>query len=85
MTDNKISALAKTINDHLGKRLHNCELSNLDKVSIIDTVGSYLNLMTFTDYAKRENIEYNGVKYRIRTGKVQVMELFKVKFIIDNQ
>jgi hypothetical protein len=77
--------LIETINSHLSQRIQKGELQNSELISILDTVGSYLNLMTFSDYAKREKISYNGVLNRVESGKVQVLELFNVKFVIDNK
>lgn len=79
-----MSNLTNIINQHLCERVQNNELTNKDIVSIIDNIGAYLNLQTFSDYAKREGITYNGVLSRIKDGKVAVHELFGVKFVIDN-
>lgn len=65
-------------NIHIG--MENKLLSNDDLVQIIEQCGSYLNLMTIPDYAKKNNISYNGAKnFRTSTN------LFGVKFIIDNE
>jgi hypothetical protein len=80
-----MSELSKIIKEHLGKRLHNSELTNDEMVEIIDTVGVYLNLRTVANYATLENISYNGVLARIKSGKIKEYELFGVKFIIDNE
>ncbi len=54
-------------------------LGNEDLVDIIRTCGAYLNLRTISGYAKENGISYNGAKnFRNR------VELFGVKFIIDN-
>ncbi len=79
------SELHNIIKEHLGKRLNNVELNNSEMVSLIDLIGSYLNLKTIADYAKSNNISYNGVKDRIESGKVQEYILFNVKFVIDNE
>jgi hypothetical protein len=42
-------------------------------------MGAYLNLQTISDYAKENNISYEGAK-RFR----RVEEIFGVKFVIDN-
>lgn len=65
-------------NIHIGmeKKL----LSNDDLVQIIEQCGSYLNLMTISDYAHKNNISYNGAKHHRDN-----VELFGVKFIIDNE
>ena len=77
--------LEKVILEHLGKRLHNCEVSNEGKVKMIDLIGGYLNLETIADYSKRTGMSYNGVKARIESGKIKEYELFNVKFVIDNE
>lgn len=59
--------------------MSNNMLSNNDLINIIETSGSYLNLMTISDYAKENNISYNGAKH-FR----EHLELFGVKFIVDN-
>ena len=84
MNTNKISPLATKINQHLSERVHKGELSNLDMVSVVENLCQYFNLATYSDYAKREGISYNGVKTRVESGKVQEIEFFNVKFVIDN-
>ncbi len=79
------SELHNIIKEHLGKRLHNVELTNDEMVSLIDLIGGYLNLETISSYAKREGIEYNGVLARIKSGKIKEYTLFGVKFVIDNE
>ena len=55
------------------------KLDNSSLVQIIELAGKYLNLETIPDYCKREGISYNGAKnFR------NVIKLFGVKFIIDN-
>lgn len=56
------------------------ELNNDDLVQIIELCGGYLNLRTIADYAKDENISYNGAK-KFRNP----ITLFNTKFIIDNK
>lgn len=48
-------------------------------VQIIELAGDYLNLQTISNYAKENNISYNGVKKCRNT-----VTLFDVKFVIDN-
>lgn len=49
-------------------------------VQLIELCGNYLNLKTIPDYAKENNISYNGVKkYR------NVIRIFNIKFVIDNE
>lgn len=55
-------------------------VSNEFLVQIIEHSGSYLNIKTISDYAKSENISYNGAK-KFRNN----IKLFGVKFIIDNK
>lgn len=59
--------------------MENNLLSNDDLVQIIEQCGSYLNMMTISDYATKNNISYNGAK-KFRDN----VQIFGVKFIIDN-
>jgi hypothetical protein len=55
------------------------ELDNESLVQLIELCGNYLNLQTIPEYAKNNNLSYNGVK-KFRN----IVEIFKVKFVIDN-
>jgi hypothetical protein len=61
------------------KGMENDMLSNNDLIEIIESAGKYLNLMTISDYAKQNNITYNGAKHF--RDKIK---LFNVNFVIDN-
>lgn len=78
------SELHDIIKQHLGKRLQNNELTNEDIKSLIDLLGGFLNLKTYTEYSQLKGISYNGVLSRLKSGSIQSFELFGVKFIIDN-
>ena len=66
--------------NRLSELIETNQLNNEDLVHIIEHVGSYLNLQTISEYAKDNNISYNGVKKCRKTIK-----LFNIKFVIDNQ
>jgi len=72
--------IVNTICEHLSKRIEDGELSNEDLVQIIEHIGSYLNLTTRSDYAKKNGLSYNGAK-KFREN----VKLFNVNFIIDNE
>ena len=55
------------------------ELSNNDLVQLIEVAGAFLNLQTIPEYAKAKNLSYNGVK-----NHRQIIEIFNVKFVVDN-
>ncbi len=55
------------------------EINNQSLVQIIELCGQYLNLQTISDYARKNKLSYNGTK-NFRT----VVNLFDVKFVIDN-
>lgn len=76
--------LFEVVQQHLGVRLQNSELNNYDMAKLIELIGQYLNLKTISDYASFSKISYNGVIERIKSGKLQTIELFNVKFVIDN-
>jgi hypothetical protein len=49
-------------------------------VQFIEVAGSFLNLQTIPDYAKKHNLSYNGVKKHR-----EIVTIFNVKFVIDNE
>lgn len=55
------------------------ELTNDSLVQLIELSGMFLNLKTIPNYAKENNLTYNGVK---KTRKI--VTLFSAKFVIDN-
>lgn len=59
--------------------IFNGELSNEEVVQFIELSMSYLNAKTITEYAKHNNLSYNGVK-RFR----KIIKIRNVKFVIDN-
>lgn len=47
-------------------------------VQVFELSGTYANIQTISNYAKQNNMSYNGVKnYR------NIIELFDTKFVID--
>jgi len=56
------------------------ELDNKSLVQLIELSGAMLNLETIPNYATRTGMSYNGVK-----KSREVVELFNVKFVIDNE
>jgi hypothetical protein len=56
------------------------ELNNENMVQIIEQCGLYLNLRTISDYARENNMSYNGVK-----NHRSLVTLFGAKFVIDNK
>jgi hypothetical protein len=65
--------------EFLDLKMHEREFTNEDLVQFIESVGKYLNLQTIANYANDNKMSYNGVK-EFRT----IREVFKVKFVIDN-
>ena len=74
-TTENTDKLLKFISD----KFENDEIDNNSLVQIIELCGNYLNLQTIVDYAKNNNLSYNGVK-KCRTIKT----IFNTKFVIDN-
>lgn len=74
-----MSKLGDKINNRISELVENGELSNDDMVSMVEHIGGYLNLQTISDYSRGNGISYNGAK-KCR----KVVEIFNVKFIIDN-
>lgn len=69
----------KDIVKRIEQLIHEGKLSNDFLVQNIELCGKYLNLTTISDYAKQHKISYNGVK-KFR----KIINLFNVKFVIDN-
>ena len=69
----------KDILQRLEKYIYQNKVSNEFQVQIIELAGSFLNLQTISNYSRDKNLSYNGVK-KCR----QIIELFKIKFVIDN-
>jgi hypothetical protein len=64
----------------ISEKFENEELNNDSLVQFIEHCGNYLNLQTISNYSKSNKISYNGAK-KFRN----VVNLFNVKFIIDNE
>jgi hypothetical protein len=65
--------------NRLSELIKKGEIDNFGMVKIIEHIGGFLNLKTRSAYSKENNISYNGVK-KFRDN----IELFGVKFVIDN-
>lgn len=63
----------------IGELMFECKFSNNQIVQIIELGGAYLNLQSISDYAKNNNMSYNGVKHH-RT----ITTIFNNKYVIDN-
>lgn len=74
-----ISQNGKKLIDFVIEKFENNELTNEDMVQLIECAGGYINLMPISEYAKRCNMSYNGVK-KFR----KIVTLFNVKFVTDN-
>jgi len=80
MNQPKIPMNAEKITGLIAKGAQSHALTNNDLLHIIELSGAFLNLQTIADYARSQNISYNGAKHHR-----QVHQLFGVKFIIDNE
>lgn len=69
------------LNDFVGRKIQNNELSNDDLVELIKLCGDYLNLKTIPDYAKAEKISYPGV---LKRKNIEIIKIFNTKYVIDN-
>lgn len=74
ITDN-----GKKLCDFVTQKTMQGELSNNDLVQLIEVAGSFLNLQTISDYANSKGLSYNGVK-----NNREKVEIFNVKFVVDN-
>ena len=67
------------VNEFIYNKFLNEELDNDSLVQIIELCGMMLNLKTISQYAKDNDLSYNGVK-----NNRNVVTLFGSKFVIDN-
>lgn len=75
----KTSANIKEIENLIEEKLFKGEITALDLVQLFERLNPYTSLKTIPQYAKDNNISYNGAK-KCR----DVVKLFGVKFIMDN-
>lgn len=74
-----ITDKGKKLCDFVTEKTMNGELTNKDLLQLIEVAGAFLNLQTIPEYAKAKNLSYNGVK-----NHREIIEIFNVKFVIDN-
>lgn len=79
MENLELSDKGKKLLEFLDYKMYDGEFTNSDLVQFIEHCGKYLNLQTISNYAKEHNLSYNGVK-KFR----KIVEIFDVKFVIDN-
>jgi hypothetical protein len=75
-----ISSNGQKLLSFLDEKMYDGNFTNQDLVQFIESVGKYLGLQTLPDYAKENNMSYNGVK-KFR----EVKEVLGIKFVIDNK
>jgi hypothetical protein len=56
------TANGEKLNRFVFEKFQAGELDNGDLVELIELCGDFLNLKTIPDYAKENNLSYNGVK-----------------------
>jgi hypothetical protein len=69
----------KDIINRLEKHIYKNGMSDEALVQLIELSAKYLNLLSITEYAKANNMSYNGVK-KCRN----VITILNQKFVIDN-
>jgi len=78
MNEPRDSAKLDDIASDIVNSLQKNTVTESDLVQLIELCGGLVNLQTISDYARHNNLSYNGVKnYR------QVKEIFNVKFVIE--
>lgn len=75
----KITKNTNKLNKFIYEKFIDDELNNDSLVQVIELCGSLLNLKTIPNYAKENNLSYNGVK-----NNRNIIKLFNVKLVIDN-
>lgn len=74
-----ITEKGKKLCDFVTEKTMQGDLSNNDLVQLIEVAGAFLNLQTISDYANSKGLSYNGVKKHRK-----IVEIFNVKFVVDN-
>lgn len=69
------------LRDKIFSNYENGAVSDEQLVQTIELAAMHLNLRTVTNYAKSNNITYNGALKR----KLRKIEIDKITFIIDNE
>jgi hypothetical protein len=80
MENSTISSNGDKLLSFLDKKMYDGNFTNNDLVQFIESAGKYLGLQTLPNYAKENNMSYNGVK-KFR----EIKTIFNTKFVIDNQ
>ena len=78
----KLSEYEALALNKLGQTIQDGKWSNEGLVQLIKLSGEYLNIQTRSDYCERTGKSYQAVKKDTKTRKN--IEIFNVKFIIDN-
>lgn len=79
---NKLSEYELLALNKLGQSIFDGKWSNDGLVELIKLCGNHLNLQTISDYAKENDMSYPGAQKDTKYRKN--IDLFNVKFIIDN-
>jgi len=79
MKNSTISSNGQKLLSFLDDKMMDGNFTNEDLVQFIESVGKYLGLQTIPNYAKENNLSYNGVK-KFR----EVQEILGVRFVVDN-
>jgi hypothetical protein len=75
----EIQENTKKLIDFVCRKFTAGELDNNSLVELFKATGAYLNLQTISDYARDNNMSYEGVK---KCRRIEV--IYGVKFVIDN-
>jgi hypothetical protein len=59
--------------------------SNAEIITTIECLTNYLNLISISEWAKKQGIDYTNAKYRIKRDKIEIIEIFGSKYVVDNE
>ncbi len=79
MAKSTTSSNGQKLLSFLDDKMMDGNFNNEDLVQFIESVGKYLGLQTLPNYAKENNMSYNGVK-KFR----EVRKILGIKFVVDN-
>jgi hypothetical protein len=76
-----MNPINQLVMEELEQKIHAGLVSNEEIVQYIELLGTYLGLATIANKAKELNTDYNNVK----CSAMPKVEIFGVKFVIDNE
>jgi ubiquinone biosynthesis protein UbiJ len=72
--------LSKKVEERMVELLNNNTLTMDCELQIFEAIASKYKFKTLSNYAKKEQISYNGAKYLVKSGKIQYVKVANTIF-----